>query len=77
LILALAGILSTFDKLIRNFLWKGGRHNENKIPLVSWEKVTKLYQEGSVQIKDMKVQILALGAKILWRQVTGKMRRVK
>jgi len=51
------------ESLLIRFLWKGGNQNENKLPLVSWGKVTKPYTEGGLQIRDLRSQNLALGAK--------------
>ena len=44
------GVLDHIESLLKNFLWKGGKHNEKKLPLVSWEKVTKPWHHGGLQI---------------------------
>jgi ribonuclease HI len=73
IMLAPSGFISQIESLLRRFLWKGGNHNENKLPLVSWGKVTKPYSEGGLQIRDLRSQNLALGAKLLWKLVSGKL----
>ena len=54
-------------------MWKGGKQSENKIPLVSWSKTTKPILEGGLYIRDIRTHDLAIGAKILWKLVTGKL----
>jgi len=70
--LAPSGVIRNMESLIRKFFWKGGKQNMNKLPLVSWDKVTKPILEGGLNFKDLRQQNLALGAKLLWRQVTPK-----
>ena len=41
ILLAPKGVISLIDALLRKFLWKGGKQNERKLPMVSWEKVSK------------------------------------
>jgi len=66
-LLALVGILKKMEDLIRKFFWKGGKQNENKIPLVKWEIVSKPLQEGGLNFKNLCAQNLAMGAKLIWR----------
>jgi hypothetical protein len=68
-----SGCISQIESLVRIFLWKGGHHNENKLPLVSWGKITKPYTEGGLQIRDLRAQNLALGEKLLWNLVSSKL----
>ena len=67
IIQASKGIIALIESLLRKFPWKGGKPNVKKIPLVSWEKVSKLVMQGGLQIRN-----LALGAKILWNIISGK-----
>ena len=67
ILLAPKGIITLIEALLRKFLWKGGKQNEKKLPLVSWEKVSKRLMQGGLQIRN-----LALGAKILWNIISGK-----
>ena len=57
---------------MQRFLWKGGKNNENKLPLLSWGKISRLMPKGGLQLCDLKVQTLALGAKLLWNVVSGR-----
>jgi len=36
ILLSVAGFISKIESLLRRFLWKGGKNNENKLLLVSW-----------------------------------------
>jgi hypothetical protein len=40
--------------------------------LISWEKTSKPFLEGGLNLKKTRVQNLALGAKLLWKMVIGK-----
>ena len=73
ILLAPRGVLAKIEALLRRILWKGGKQNENSLPLVSWGKVTQPILEGGLQIRDLRCQNLALGAKLLWNLVTGKL----
>eukprot|EP00253_Pinus_taeda_P017653 PITA_17653 len=57
------------EAFIRKFFWKGGNHNDRKIPLVSWEKICKPQSEGGLNFKDLCLQNIAMGAKIFWRVI--------
>ena len=46
--------------------------NENKLSLVSSENISKPWINGGLQIRNMEMQNLALGAKILWKIITRK-----
>lgn len=50
---------------IQRFFWKGGKKNDRKIPLVSWDKVSKPLLEGVMNFKDLRTQNIAMGAKNL------------
>ena len=67
--LAPLGILRKMEGIIRKLFWKGGKQNRNRLLLVNWDKVTKPILEGGLNFKDLRLQNLALGAKILWRPV--------
>ena len=53
ILLAPRGIVKEIDNLLKNFLWEGGRNNERKMHLVSWDKVKAPKWEGGLQIRDM------------------------
>jgi len=72
LMLAPLGILRKMEGLIRSFFWKGGKKNRQRLSLINWDKVTKPILEGGLNFKDLRLQNLALGAKMLWRQVAPK-----
>ena len=56
--------------MLRSFLWQGGKQGEGKkFALISWRKIKLPKLEGGLKIRDLKFQILALGAKLLWNLV--------
>lgn len=61
------GIIKMMEELIRKFFWKGGKQNEKNISLVNWEIITRPIQEGELNFKDLSVQNLAMGAKLIWK----------
>ena len=71
-LLAPVGILQKMDQHIRNFFWKGGKQNERKIPLVNWETVSKPLMEGGLNFKNLSLQNVAMGAKLLWKIIVPK-----
>jgi hypothetical protein len=72
LLLAPATVIQKIEAFQRRFLWEGGRQEKKKMHLVSWEKTTKAYMEGGLNFKNTRTQNLALGAKLLWKMITGK-----
>jgi hypothetical protein len=71
-ILAPVTILKKMEEYIQRFFWKGGKQNENKIPLVSWETISKLVCEGGLNFKNLCQQNLAMAAKIIWKIIAPK-----
>lgn len=53
--------------LIKTFLWKGGKQNEKRFSLINWETVSRPFQDGGLNLKDLKAQKVAMGAKVIWR----------
>jgi ribonuclease HI/exonuclease III len=66
-LLAPRNVTEQISKLLRDFLWQGGKGNEKKMHLVSWEVVKNSMAEGGLQIRDPALVNLALGGKILWK----------
>eukprot|EP00253_Pinus_taeda_P009219 PITA_09219 len=71
LLLAPRQIADQISCLIRNFLWSGGKGNNNRFHLVNWELVKRPIKEGGLQIRDPLQANLAMGCKILW-QITSE-----
>jgi len=65
------GIPQAMSQLIRKFLWQGGASNHKKLHLVQWETVTQPKSRGRLGIWDPEITNLAMGAKFLWRLITG------
>jgi hypothetical protein len=72
LLLAPATVIQKIEAFQRRFLWEGGRQAQRKLHLISWEKTSKPFLEGGLNLKKTRTQNLALGAKLLWKMVTGK-----
>ena len=72
MLLAPKTITAKINELLCRFLWEGGRNNEKKLHLVSWDKITRPKMEGGLQIRDVATQNLAMGGKILWKMITGR-----
>jgi hypothetical protein len=72
LLLAPATVIQRIEAFQRRFLWEGGRQARRKLHLISWEKTSNPFLEGGLNFKKTRVQNLALGAKLLWKMVTGK-----
>ena len=59
--------------LLRSFLWNGGNNGGGKnFALVSWKTIKLPRKEGGLQIRDLKAQNLAIGAKLLWNMLDSK-----
>jgi len=72
MLLAPKAVIRKIEILLKKFIWEGGKGNEKKIHLVSWEKIQKPREEGGLHMKRLVTQNLALGAKLLWQIVSGK-----
>ena len=52
---------------MRTFLWQGGNNGGGeKFALVSYKTIKFPWSEGGLQIRDLRIQNLAMGAKLLW-----------
>jgi len=68
--LAPRNVTEQITKLLRDFLWQGGRGNDNKRHLVRWEIVRWPTAEGGLQIRDPSLVNLAMGGKLLWKMAS-------
>ena len=67
LLLAPKVIMDQISKLIRYFLWSGGKGNHNRVHLLKWDIFKTPVLESGLQIKDPGLTNLAIGGKILWQ----------
>ena len=58
-------------KLIKKFIWQGGKDNEKKIHMVNWSTVCAPKENGGLGIQDPERINLTLGAKLIWQVITG------
>jgi hypothetical protein len=65
------GIKKEMAKLIRKFLWQGGKDNGKKLHMVNWSTVCAPKENGGLGIQDPKKINIALGEKLIWRLITG------
>eukprot|EP00253_Pinus_taeda_P006725 PITA_06725 len=68
-LLAPRNVMEQISKLLREFLWQGGKGSEKKFHLVNWDVVKRTKEEGGLQIRDPHLVNLALGGKILWKLI--------
>eukprot|EP00253_Pinus_taeda_P004415 PITA_04415 len=68
-LLAPRKVMEQISKLLREFLWQGGKGNERRFHLVNWDVVKRTKEEGGLQIRDPHLVNLALGGKILWKLI--------
>jgi len=59
-------VLTTIKILQRNFISQG-LNKENKIALVSWEKLCRPKEQGALGLRDPSIMNKVLSAKIWWR----------
>lgn len=67
LMMAPKHISDQISRYIRNFLWNGGRGNNNRFHLIKWETVKRPMAEGGLQVRDPGQANVALGCKMLWQ----------
>jgi hypothetical protein len=72
MILAPVYFCNSFAKELRHFLWKGGKSNSKHFHLVNWNIVGAPKNHGGLGIRDPTIMNKVLGAKILWRLITGR-----
>eukprot|EP00253_Pinus_taeda_P004040 PITA_04040 len=59
------------ERVLRHFLWQGGKTVKNKFNLVGWKNIIQTQEKGGLGIRSPRLLNLALGAKIVWRLITG------
>lgn len=59
------------EKALRHFLWQGGKAEKKKFNLVNWKSVIQPLEKGGLGIRSPHLLNLALGAKMVWRLITG------
>ena len=65
LLLSRKFILAQISKLLRDFLWEGGKGNQKKLHLVNWDILKRPIVKGGLQIRDPELENLALGGKLI------------
>jgi len=71
-LLAPKGALKDMAQIIHKFLWQGGKSNSKNFHLVNWNIISSPKQGGVIRIKYPEVNNITIGAKILWRIVSGR-----
>ena len=72
LLLAPKSITSQISKILRDFLWNGGKGSQSKMHIVSWDTLKKPVYEGGLQIRDPGLSNLDLGGKFLLQLYVDK-----
>lgn len=57
------------DNLLRKFVWEGAK-DKKKIPLINWDTMCLLKEDGGAGLRKMALQNIALGAKLSWKMYT-------
>jgi hypothetical protein len=71
-LLAPQNVKAEMSRIIRRFLWEGGKTDNKKFHLISWDKIKQPRENGGLSIRDPMLVNLSMGAKILWNLVSGK-----
>jgi hypothetical protein len=66
-------ISNQIAKIIRSFLWQGGKMTHKNFHLVNWNQVTSDKNHGGLGIREPDLMNTTMGAKLLWRLITGKL----
>ena len=73
LLLAPSKTIGMIEGLLRSFFWQGGnKGGRKKFALISWKNIKLPRMEGGLKIRDLKIQNMAMGAKLLWNIVDSK-----
>ena len=59
-------------KLLRDFLWQGGKGNQNRLHLINWDIVKRPVLGGGLHIRDPGMVKLTMGGKLLWQLFSNK-----
>lgn len=73
-LLSCLALPSSKEKIINNHMMKffrQGTPEQKKIPMIVWEKVCKLKEDGGLGIQNFLKQNTTLGAKLIWRMYTN------
>jgi hypothetical protein len=72
MLLAPTYFCNSFARELQRFLWQGGKSNSKRFHPVNWKIVYASKTHGGLGIRDPIIMNKFLGAKILWRLITGK-----
>lgn len=62
--LVLVIVIIQITSLLKNFMWKGGKKNEQKLNLVKWNTLKAPISSKGLNIKYLKLMNQEMGAKI-------------
>lgn len=65
------GIMRKMEEYIKKKIWKGGKGNERKIPLLNWKTISLPRLEGGLNFKNFSIQNTGMGAKLAWRIIAS------
>ena len=52
--------MNQISKLLRDFLWGGGKGNQHRMHLVNWEIIKRPLLDGGLQFKDPELSNIAM-----------------
>lgn len=56
----------SLNNLLKKFVWDGAKDNR-KIPLINWDTLCLIKEDGGASLRKMELQNSALGAKLSWK----------
>ncbi|XP_059066510.1 uncharacterized protein LOC131857802 [Cryptomeria japonica] len=56
----------SLNNLLKNFVWEGAKDNK-KIPLINWDTLCLMKEDGGASLRKMELQNSALDAKLSWK----------
>ena len=59
--------MDRISKLIRDFLWRDGKGNQNRLHLVNWDIAKIPMLECVLQIREPGLANIAMGGKFMWQ----------
>ena len=72
MVLAPRNVMNSISKEIKKFLWQGGKTQTKKFHLINWDTVKKPKNQGGTGIRDPEHMGKAMGAKLVWRLISGR-----
>jgi hypothetical protein len=70
-LMAPKGITAQIAKIIRKFMWEGGKTNTKKFHLINWKTICMDKSRGDLEIQEPSLMNSTLGSKLAWHLVSS------